>query len=114
MDVMEAADNQPDPCHGFGQAATRLWAAYLEVGPSRVAPELLDTLVSAYTSLTESRCLSPELALNAERLVELSRWAVLRTEGLCFVTGEAGLVPRRDLHAEFEQLLAAWVRPPGG
>ena len=29
-----------------------------------------------------------------------------RNEGLCFVTGEAGLIPRKDQHAAYEQALA--------
>ena len=32
------------------------------------------------------------------KLTDLAKRCALRSEGLCFVTGEAGLIPRQDLH----------------
>ena len=49
-----------------------------------------------------------ELLVALDTVEPLLRRCVERTEGLCFVTGEAGLIPRKDLHEKCETALACF------
>ena len=48
----------------------------------------------------------PSLEKAIGELAPLGARCARRNEGLCFVTGEAGLIPRKDQHAAYEQALA--------
>lgn len=86
----------------------RIWQAYLKAGPGGVDAVLLEDVESSggrlIAELPESAAGS-DLREAIQTGVELGRRCVQRPEGLCFVTGEAGLVPRRDLHEKFEAAL---------
>ncbi len=96
--------------------ASKLWAAYQVEGPSSLPQDSLDSFLKAEANLLELRRRKAKQT-DAARVVAdikeivtelegLLRRCVERTEGLCFVTGEAGLIPRRDLHDRCEVLLA--------
>jgi hypothetical protein len=87
----------------------RIWRVYREAGPGNVDADLFEDV----HALAES--VLPELAEAAagddlleaiQTAVDLGRRCAERPEGLCFITGEAGLVPRRDLHQKFDSALA--------
>ncbi len=84
------------------KAAQDLWQRYLELGPGRLPDDAMEPYLNERaalkTDVVEVHALLAELEPLLRRCVE-------RTEGLCFVTGEAGLIPRRDLHAKCEELL---------
>ena len=97
------------------QAITaRVWSSYNDVGPGRVDAALFDGGEAAAARVLES--LADEdisATLTAERLraavakaCDLATRCATRSEGLCFITGEAGLVPRRDWHAAMDESLA--------
>lgn len=50
-----------------------------------------------------------ELREAVAEVYDLAQRCACRVEGLCFVTGEAGLIPRRDKEAAFVEYLA-WLR----
>ena len=90
-----------------------IWRDYQERGPGRVDRALFEDVEPTAASLTLALSELATAADNGELIdaintgVELARRCVHRAEGLCFVTGEAGLVPRRDLYEKFEGALAA-------
>ena len=88
------------------EAAAALWSEYQRLGPGKLRPRCSTPSKMPCGSFKASQCrLSTEVWEAAERVLELSRRCALRPEGLCFVTGEAGLVPRHDLHRAFEDAL---------
>ena len=103
--------------------AELLWREYLDKGPGRLSTdayaEIADTMGRIRRQLDGLPLRAQlstgwvELLLGAiADLDELLRKCVERAEGLCFVTGEAGLIPRRDLHDRCEAALRAlrWLR----
>ena len=106
----------------FCEAAESLWTLYQVQGPGRVdaacfeplqkAADQLDAAIEKTTSpawlaqLTrEPAAWMRELQDRVSRLCELSRRCACTPQGLSFVTGEAGLLPRKDQHEAFEQSL---------
>lgn len=71
-----------------------------------MAAELYDAVEAAHAALHLTGE-EAKLAEAAEALRELCHRCCRRSEGLCFITGEAGLIPRRDLHDRFEKALQA-------
>ncbi len=102
-------------------AAQKVWAAYQNVGPSRVEKNLYDDVGSAANAikklLTDSKlseCLNRHLNVEESEIrdaVEMLRDLCYRCActpmGLCFVAGEAGLIPRKDQHDAFCRCLTA-------
>ena len=88
------------------QAARELWEAYLTCGPSKLSPDAMEPFIAQKNALpTASDDDATELHALLEELEPLLRRCAERPEGLCFVSGEAGLIPRRDLHEKCEELL---------
>ena len=87
-------------------AVHRLWAEYQQNGPGGIRVGLWNDVDHAWNALRkDSAAYGNDVQDSARKVVELCRRCALRPEGLCFVTGEAGLVPRRELHAEFGRCL---------
>ena len=119
----ESADQLAERLGNFVAHASAVWTAYQANGPGRVDRSLFDSVESAYQALDElsgdGRFMEsvieslgldknewPERLLQATRQAhDLARRCVCRPEGLSFITGEAGLMPRRDQHAAFEQAI---------
>ena len=91
----------------FIDAASAIWNAYLQSGPYSLDPELyrpLDAAAGELQSLARQSG-EQEVVEAVGQLCELARRCVSTPMGLCFVTGEAGLIPRRDQHAAYENAL---------
>ena len=86
----------------------RVWLRYRDAGPNRVEPELFGDVGHAANEIRDVLQRLPEtesaaaLTAAAETLRDC---CCRRPEGLCFITGEAGLIPRQDLHDRFEAAL---------
>ena len=101
--------------------ADLLWTRYREQGPGKVDAQSFRDLqvahAAAFELLDGDVPDSPPAGWDSQRmmklrdvlntLLDLSRRCVCQPQGLCFVTGEAGLVPRRELHDTFERSLVA-------
>lgn len=90
-------------------AAEAVWARHREAGPGRTDAALYDAVTAAADEL-QPGSLPAEAAAAVETLRDLSHRCCCRPEGLCFIAGESGLIPRKDLHALFEQSLAVLRR----
>jgi hypothetical protein len=97
----------------FHTLATCVWAEYQDVGPGRVDAALFDDGKAAAARVLEllgddnisATMTAAELRAAVEKVCDLATRCATRPEGLCFITGEAGLVPRRDWHAAMEESL---------
>lgn len=107
----------------FVECGTRVWNAYQADGPGRVDETLFDPIEAPSGEiarlLKDPRILHAvrrlsgddtdewidELCVAVERVYDLTYRCAKRPEGLCFITGEAGLIPRRDWHAAMEDSL---------
>lgn len=97
--------NEPRECLAeFETAVSRLWADYQRRGPGKLSARELDPVESCFARLDMDSW--PQLASALQQLHALARRCVLPPEGLSFVTGEAGLLPRQDLHVAFDESLA--------
>ena len=85
----------------------RIWHEYEEVGPGRVNEARFADVEPTAMAFLESGIAVDDGPLKEaiETGVDLARRCVQRSDGLCFITGEAGLVPRKDLHESFEAAL---------
>ena len=100
----------------LSDAAESLWQEYLAKGPgcfddNRLAP-FETALITSLESLAVCDALPRgdwlvEFDAAVGELQPLLKRCVERSEGLSFVTGEAGLIPRRDLHERCEFSLDA-------
>lgn len=91
----------------FADAADALWAEYLRTGPGTLKTESLVPFDAALAAIRADTSAVPDkLQAVIAELDDLLHRCVERTEGLSFVTGEAGLIPRRDLHDKCEAALA--------
>ena len=107
----------------LAERATVIWDTYQACGPGRVDCQLFDDVDAASKAL-DGLLQNDELIKAASQLTardpqdwqeglgkairqarDLAHRCACRPEGLCFVTGEAGLIPRRDQHAAFEDAL---------
>lgn len=97
----------PSYLSDFEAAISRVWAAYQTQGPGRLSAEELEPIENALAGWdADSASLPDDLVACVQQLYSLAQRCVLRPEGLSFVTGEAGLLPRKDLHATFNESLA--------
>jgi hypothetical protein len=104
------------------ESAESLWKDYQIQGPGRIdavsfdhvqaAAEELETALGRTTLperladiVNEPAAWIRELQDCVSLLCELSRRCACTPQGLSFITGEAGLLPRRDQHEAFEQTL---------
>ncbi|MAE63317.1 MAG: hypothetical protein CMJ18_03520 [Phycisphaeraceae bacterium] len=86
--------------------ASELWSQYDERGPGRMDKVCFERVDSAAAAVRKSDEAWPDdVAEAGSKLCDLSEQCVCRPQGLCFVTGEAGLIPRRDQHEAFEAAL---------
>ena len=96
----------------FLSAANAVWDMYREVGPGKVEASLFEPVEKTHREidrlLRDSTNDSTELREAVAELYDLAQRCACRSEGLCFITGEAGLIPRRDKEAAFEEQLA-WL-----
>lgn len=97
-----------------------IWQAYQENGPGRVNEELYEGIESSSEQLVErlqnrdvvetlerrTECSLEDFRNSLKQLQDLSRRCVLLPQGLCFLSGEAGLIPRKDQVDAFEQSFA--------
>jgi hypothetical protein len=103
----------------FHTLASAVWTTYQDVGPGRVDAALFDggeQLASQIGGLLADEAAATDLPAEVDgeelrtavlKVADLATRCATRSEGLCFITGEAGLVPRRDWHAEMDEGLAA-------
>ena len=98
----------------FTDLTAAIWQAYQSAGPGRVDPQLFDGVDTPYHTLMEmlqqDELLTNLASLNIEPAElqsalktarELAHRCACTPAGLCFVTGEAGLIPRKDLQKQF-------------
>ena len=111
----------------FLQHSERVWTEYQQHGPNRLASTLFEKVDASANRLL---CLIADLRDEEQRrqdanaktsewydqlvavthnLQDLAQRCVCRVEGLCFFAPEAGLIPRRNLIATYEEGLA-WLR----
>ena len=88
----------------FLTIADQLYRDYRIRGPGTLDRQRLESLVAAHR-LFDDVTISDELRLAIDDIVGLAEKCVLDPQGLCFLSGEAGLVPRQDLHTKFENAL---------
>lgn len=115
------------PISSFLDHSERVWSEYQQQGPNRLARTLFEEVdVSANTLLSQIEMLRDQELDRGNRDVQVCEWydqlvgvtrnlrdlaqrCVCRVEGLCFFAPEAGLIPRRNLLASYEEGLA-WLR----
>ena len=119
---MEAASLLAQRIGQLAEAGQLLWSRYQDVGPGRVAAGYYEAVQTAAQQLDEALPANDaphwlakvtdqpsvwldELRDCAARLADLARRCACTPQGLSFVTGEAGLLPRRDQHEAFEGAL---------
>jgi len=83
-------------------AARELWEDYLKQGPGKLSNEAMEPFWARKAALPTD---ASDVFFVLADLEPLLRRCVERSEGLCFVSGEAGLIPRRDLHTQCDELL---------
>jgi hypothetical protein len=106
----------------FLQKATEFWQHYQAVGPGKVDSPLLDgldrtakrlaTLLDAVSNEGIAKSLGVDdkgwaagVGEAIETVMRLAHQCAHSPQGLSFVTGEAGLIPNRQQHLEFENQL---------
>ena len=108
---MEAASRLAERIDQLAEAGQSLWARYQVVGPGKVDAAYFDAVQAAAEQLeavlieTEPPHGLQDLHDCSARLRDLSRRCACMPQGLSFITGEAGLIPRRDQHEAMEQAL---------
>lgn len=96
-------------------AAETIWSRYVERGPGNLAADDFTSFAASVEAIEAELERLPDSWPSADwraefdtvkaELNDLLRRCVYRSEGLCFVTGEAGLIPRRDLTVRCETAL---------
>jgi hypothetical protein len=99
----------------FVEGAERIRQEYAQLGPGGVAPQRYDVVNQSYQRLMEVVATSDarswaSLSLGTfTEALETAReraWQCACTQqGLSFVSGEAGLIPRQDWHRSFDSAL---------
>lgn len=106
----------------FLQKATEFWRHYQAVGPGKIDSLLFDgldrtakrlaTLLNAVSNEGTGKSLGIDeqgwtagLGEAIETVMRLANRCAFSPQGLSFVTGEAGLIPNRQQHLEFEDQL---------
>ena len=101
----------------LAESAELLWSRYLDEGPGSLTEQdlapfqsQLDATRQVIDAIEEKPKWIDELVLATNDAEELLGRCVRRVEGLSFVTGEAGLIPRRDLHDRCDAALQTMRR----
>ena len=97
----------------LAELADAFWSRYIETGPGSLTREDFAPLENAFAEVHiahEGAAIDPALETATKQLETLLRRCVERPEGLSFVTGEAGLIPRKDLHKQCEDALETIAR----
>lgn len=91
----------------FIERTASIWARYQNYGPGGVDAGMYDGIAELAAGV--QRQLdddSAEIRDAVETVRDLSHRCACRSNGLCFITGEAGLIPRKDLHTAMDNGLA--------
>ena len=95
----------------FCESVEIVRSAYAANGPGRIDARLQEPVVAAESALMQSLAdysgqitgvTVEQVETWVRKSVDLSKRCACQPNGLCFVTGEAGLIPRRDLEEDFE------------
>jgi hypothetical protein len=103
----------------FTAQVSVVWEAYQSCGPGNVESALfesVDVMAQVLNSSFENEELIRDVSnfvnmkpdewwAKIEQLRELCYRCACTPQGLCFITGEAGLIPRKDQHEAFESAL---------
>ena len=97
---------------------TAVWDRYQQNGPGRLESDLfqkvegaarrLEQLLGdpqARDSIQATGLDRGEIEGTIRQTTELARRCACTPQGLCFISGEAGLIPRRDQHEAFDTAL---------
>jgi len=97
---------------------TTIWKQYQQHGPGRVRSDLFDPVdstanrlkpllhqLAAVDSLQTGGVDLVEIGATIRLTTELARRCACTPQGLCFISGEAGLIPRKDQHDVIESAL---------
>ena len=111
---METGRRLAAPIDDFVEQIGTLWQDYQRLGPGQLAASRMESVVSAATEIRNTlsdpdlarwleqmdcgRELRDELQAQVKQLTRLARACACTPQGLSFVTGEAGLIPRKDQH----------------
>lgn len=116
---MDAASRLVAGLDQLVESAGVVWQEYQARGPGQVEASTYNPVQSAVADLERAitsnevvdrleQHTSPsrdQLARRIKQLDKLARACACEPQGLCFITGEAGLIPRRDQHEAFEACL---------
>jgi hypothetical protein len=102
----------------FVEQAGALWRSYHDLGPGKLSPADWNAVSSAASAIAsdlgdpdvarwfeQAECAifpADELQTLVRELTRLARACACTPQGLNFITGEAGLIPRKDQHRAFE------------
>jgi len=86
---------------------TTVWQTYQEAGPGNVDAALFQPIAATAPAALQAASGNAPLTAAINTAVDLTRRCATQSQGLCFVTGEAGLLPRRDQHEKLEAALTA-------
>lgn len=90
----------------LSQCANEVWRLYQQQGAGNLSAELAAPLEEAFAAVEEHRSTIDAAIMHAaETARDISLRCIQRSEGLNFVTGEAGMIPRRDLIEPFTAAL---------
>ena len=90
------------------QTGSALWQSYLENGPGNLPEDFYLQYQKAANGL-ETALQEDSSEVIQQRLTDLNdltQRCAKHPQGLCFLSGEAGLVPRKDQHEAIEGLLS--------
>ncbi len=103
----------PEELQEFIDRIDAIWQQYQVRGPGNLDKELWKGVTELQEVLLQSQT-EPEFEQAVNQLASLAERCVLRPEGLNFVTGESGLLPRKEWHGAMKQglnLLRQQVEP---
>ena len=90
----------------FVASVDAVWHAYREAGPGRVDQALHEPVGAACDALEPALAREPAAVREAVAVArDLAERCACTSLGLSFVSGEAGLIPRRDQHEALESAL---------
>ena len=91
----------PDDVQRFLSQVESIWSMYLEHGPGSVDRSHFEALQATSRVMCASIQPHGDLTESVSQLEGLCKQIACTPQGLSFISGEAGLVPRRDLHDRF-------------
>jgi hypothetical protein len=94
-----------DDLNRFIDRAQTIWQQYLEFGPGQLDAATYPPLAEAGDALLTQIESVGEASVAIRKIMQLAQVCACSANGLCFISGEAGLIPRLDQPARFEQAL---------